>query len=151
MSDLIKVFVYGTLKPGEVKHSLCASQVEAARPAIAHGQLYHLPLGYPAMTLDEAGTVHGFVLSFSDPTILSILDDYEQHAPEYFQIHAPDLSLEAYQYRRLQIQTFDPDHTPRDLAWCYVMTYQQIQSLRGHLVSNGNWTRNWSNLESVSC
>jgi gamma-glutamylcyclotransferase (GGCT)/AIG2-like uncharacterized protein YtfP len=150
MSDLIKVFVYGTLKPGEVKYSLCVNQVEAPRSAIVQGQLYHLPLGYPAMALDETGIVHGFVLSFSDSAILQALDDYEQHAPDYFQIHAPDLSLEAHQYRRLQIATFHPDHTPLDLAWCYVMTSQQITTLGGRLVSSGTWTRNWANLESVS-
>jgi hypothetical protein len=102
------------------------------------------------MTLEEVGTVQGFVLSFSDPAILAVLDDYEQHAPEYFQIHAPDLSLEAHQYQRLQIETFDLDQRPLTLAWSYVMTSQQIQSLRGHLVSSGEWIRNWGGLESVS-
>ncbi len=150
MSDIIKVFVYGTLKPGEVQHQLCVNQIEKPRPAIVQGQLYHLPFGYPAMTLDEKGIVHGFVLSFSDPAILQILDDYEQHAPEYFQTHAPDLSLEAHQYHRLQIATFHPDQSPLDFAWCYVMTSQQITALRGRLVSNGDWTRSWSNLESIS-
>ncbi|MGQ9872520.1 gamma-glutamylcyclotransferase family protein [Leptodesmis sp.] len=145
MSDLIKVFVYGTLKPGEVKHSLCVNQAAAPYPAIVQGQLYHLPLGYPAMTLDKAGIVHGFVLSFSDSAILQTLDEYEQHAPEYFQEHAPDLSLEAHQYRRLQIATFHLDHSPLDLAWCYVMTSQQITALRGRWVASGDWTRNWAN------
>lgn len=151
MSDLIKVFVYGTLKPGEVKHSLCVDQTEEPRPAIAQGQLYHLPLGYPAMTLGEKGIVHGFLLTFSNSTILQTLDYYEQHAPEYFQTYAPDLSPEVYQYQRLQIATFNPDQSPLDLAWCYVMTSQQITGLRGHLVDSGKWSRNGLNLESVSC
>lgn len=142
MSDLIRIFVYGTLKPGESKHSLCVSQIEEPQPAIAQGQLYHLPFGYPAMTPDEPGIVHGFVLSFSDATILQDLDDYEQHDPASFQIHAPDLSLQAHQYRRLQIATFHPDQFPLDRAWCYVMTSQQIKALRGQLVSSGKWTRN---------
>ncbi|NET53980.1 MAG: gamma-glutamylcyclotransferase, partial [Merismopedia sp. SIO2A8] len=42
-----KVFVYGTLKPGEVNYDqYCASKVVEEIRAIAFGELFDLPIGY---------------------------------------------------------------------------------------------------------
>lgn len=135
---MLDVFVYGTLKPGERNHQICASSVVEARPAIASGQLYALPLGYPSMTLGT-GTVHGVILSFADAGILDVLDAYEQHDPEAFRCHAPDLSIAQYQYDRVQIKTYDQAQRFLGCAWSYVMSLEQIQRLGGIWLPDGQW------------
>lgn len=133
------VFVYGTLKPGAVNHAVCDRFVVATQPAIAHGRLYHLPFGYPAMTLDQTGIVHGFILSFADPAILEILDEFEQHDPLTFHQIVPERSLAAHQYHRVCLETFTPRHSFLADAWGYTMTVQQIHALGGIEIVDGNW------------
>ena len=59
--NYIQVFVYGTLKPGEVNYQLyCAESVVEFFPAVAKGLLYKLPIGYPAMTRGDRNVL-GFV------------------------------------------------------------------------------------------
>lgn len=137
--SLIQVFVYGTLKVGERNYPVCADRVTAFQPAIALGQLYALPLGYPAMT---AGTtpIQGFVLSFQDREILPILDQLELHDPEEFQRHAPGLLLDEHQYNRQPIQTVNPGQRKLGIAWAYLMTPQQAQRLGGVLLPEGIWS-----------
>ena len=66
----MKVFVYGTLKPGECNYRrYCEGKVVEALPAIARGQLFALPIGYPAMVAGE-GIVCGFLLRFANCGIL---------------------------------------------------------------------------------
>lgn len=77
-TTLLKVFVYGTLKPGESyyqKYGLdCLSQAEKAT---AIGSLYHLPrYHYPAMGKGY-NTVWGYVLQISHPRVLNELDYLE--------------------------------------------------------------------------
>jgi gamma-glutamylcyclotransferase (GGCT)/AIG2-like uncharacterized protein YtfP len=139
---MIRVFTYGTLKPGEINHRVCAAHVVETQPAIAIGRLYHLPFDYPAMTLEEQGVVQGYVLTFSEPEILAALDDFEQHDPETFQQVAPGQSLTANQYSRLLLNVFTPDQIPLKPAWSYVMTRSQIQQLQGIPVPNGWWQGN---------
>lgn len=134
---MIRVFTYGTLKPGEINHRVCAADVVEVQPAIAIGRLYHLPFEYPAMTLEEKGIVQGYVLTFSQPEILAALDQFEQHDPETFQQVAPRQSLDDSQYSRLLLNVFTPHQTPLDPAWGYVMTRSQIEQLQGVPVPNG--------------
>ncbi len=141
MSKFIHFFVYGTLKPGEINYRICADFVVEAQPAIAQGQLYHLPFGYPAMTVDEVGTVHGYILSFRDPVILTILDEFEQHSPELFQQLLPGESYADNQYTRQQFPVITPKRSPV-IAWGYVMSPNQISRLRGTPVPGGQWSGN---------
>jgi gamma-glutamylcyclotransferase (GGCT)/AIG2-like uncharacterized protein YtfP len=84
----LNVFVYGTLKPEEVNYQrYCAGKVVEEKRAIAFGQLFDLPLGYPAMTLGES-PVQGYLLTLADPTVLSILDEIGRLRP------APDAGRE---------------------------------------------------------
>lgn len=140
ISTSVNVFVYGTLKPNEINHSVCADYVEECHPAIAHGLLYHLPFGYPAMTPTEAGVVQGYVLVFTNPIVLSVLDDFEQHDPEKFRYYAPGQSLVANQYQRQLLQAYTPDHYPAWLAWSYVMTVEQISRVNGIAAPSGCWS-----------
>jgi gamma-glutamylcyclotransferase (GGCT)/AIG2-like uncharacterized protein YtfP len=135
----IHVFVYGTLQPGERGYQLCAKQAISVDPAIARGQLYHLPLGYPALAIAGNDLVYGYRLSFADASILQLLDDYERHAPELFAQSLPGEYLDENQYTRQEIATFDFDQTTSITAWSYVMTTRQIQRLGGTLVPEGRW------------
>jgi gamma-glutamylcyclotransferase (GGCT)/AIG2-like uncharacterized protein YtfP len=60
----VRVFVYGTLKPGEANYQrYCAGKVVDAERTSVLGKLFALPMGYPAMTLGEY-SVHGAGDSF---------------------------------------------------------------------------------------
>lgn len=135
-APLIRVFVYGTLKPGEVNHRVCEPYVVAAHPAIAPGRLYQLPFDYPAMTPDDPGEVQGCLLTFTDPRILGILDAFEQHDPDVFQRLLPDRDIHHHQYQRQQIAL----RSPTESAWAYVMTRHQIEQLNGIAVPSGQWS-----------
>jgi gamma-glutamylcyclotransferase (GGCT)/AIG2-like uncharacterized protein YtfP len=153
--SLLKVFVYGTLKPGQASYqAYCLDKVIDARAAIARGQLFSLPAGYPAMTLGE-GQVHGFVLLFKDHATLSQLDDYE----DYQVGRSPQHNL----YERRLIETFAPTgqfsygDTPRfaaggrherrsfstgkslGSAWAYLMSLEKVHHLKGTLLPEGQW------------
>lgn len=136
---MIRVFTYGTLKPGEVNHRVCAPDVVEAHPAIAIGRVYHLPFDYPAMTLEEPGVVHGYVLTFAIPGILAKLDQFEQHDQATFERVAPGHSFAANQYSRQLLSIFTPKQAPLEPAWGYVMTREQIHRLNGQLVPGGCW------------
>lgn len=129
--DFLKVFVYGTLKPGEVNYQrYCAGKVATATPAIARGQLFVLSLGYPAMTAGTQ-TVHGFLLYFDDPAILSRLDALEDFVP--------GRSPEQNEYQREMITVFDSEGQPLADAWTYLMHPNRVQQLGGVLISTGIW------------
>lgn len=125
------IFVYGTLKPGEVNYQrYCAGKVLSAQRAIAFGQLYALPFGYPAMVPGDC-PVHGFVLA-ADTEILSTLDwleGYDSNQP-----------TTANEYVRQQIETYNLDFQPLTAAWVYLMTLQQVQTLGGLLLPDGWWS-----------
>lgn len=127
---LIKVFVYGTLKPGECNyHRYCEGKVIKAEEAIAFGQLFHLcELGYPGMILGE-GKVRGVVLSFTDPNIFQTIDVLEGYDP-----HRP---AEANEYNRQQISVFTITGTSMGLAWAYIMTPQRVTWRGGIFLPEG--------------
>ncbi len=128
----LKIFVYGTLKPGEVNYQrYCAGKVVEEKRVIALGQLFDLPLGYPAMTPGES-PVQGFVLTFTDPTLLSLLDKLEDYEPQR--------ALEENEYYRQQIETYDFEGQTLGLAWAYLMTSEQVQRFQGVPILSGWWS-----------
>jgi gamma-glutamylcyclotransferase (GGCT)/AIG2-like uncharacterized protein YtfP len=130
--SLLKVFVYGTLKPGEYNYQrYCAGKVVAAQPATAFGRLFALPVGYPAMTAGEE-TVCGVLLSFSDPAVLQDLDQLEDYDPH--RLPAQN------EYNRVQIEVFDLSGQMLDFAWVYLMTPEQVERRGGVLVASGCWS-----------
>jgi len=129
--DGLRVFVYGTLKPGEPNYQrFCSGKVVEVRTAIAQGQLFKLPAGYPAMT-SGLGWVHGFVLTFADSKVLSELDDYE----DYQVGQPPHFNL----YQRQPIQTFGLNGQQLRPAWVYLMALERVHDLRGILLPDGYW------------
>ncbi|MGB3534426.1 MAG: gamma-glutamylcyclotransferase [Microcoleaceae cyanobacterium] len=128
-----EVFVYGTLKPGEYNYQrYCQQYVIQTHCAIAYGQLFQLPMGYPAMITGE-GVVQGAILSFPNPSILQALDRLEDYHPQ----RPPEQN----QYQRQQIQTYTLDHQPLKQVWAYLMTIQSIQQFQGAtLIPSGCWS-----------
>lgn len=127
----MKVFVYGTLKPGECNYlRYCEGKVVDACPAIARGQLFALPAGYPAMISGE-GRVYGFLLCFADSAILDDLDRLEDYHP--------GRSPAQNEYQRQEIEIFDLNFQPLGTAWVYFMLPDRVRSLGGISLPYGTW------------
>jgi gamma-glutamylcyclotransferase (GGCT)/AIG2-like uncharacterized protein YtfP len=140
----INIFVYGTLQPGHRPYqTLCQKYPHEIERAIVYGELYHLPIGYPAIITGGDRPIYGHQLRFQDPEILKILDDYEQHDPIALQRHYPQLdcswAMTALAYDRQSIATFSPEGQPLEQSWAYTMTIAQIQHLQGQPIPNGKW------------
>ena len=130
--NYIQVFVYGTLKPGEVNYQFyCDEYVVQFFPAVAKGLLYKLPVGYPAMTKGNSN-VYGFVLSFQSPKVLSKLDKLE----DYCQERAP----EENEYQRQIIDTFSSDGKYLARVWSYLMSPEKEELLNAQILPGGFWT-----------
>ena len=107
--------------------------------AIALGQLYNLPLGYPAMTPGES-PVQGYLLTFTDPGVLTILDELEDYDPNQMP--------EQNEYNRQQIETYNLSGQPLGFAWVYLMTAKRVQRLGGILIPSGCWSSSISTFPS---
>ncbi len=129
--ELLRVFVYGTLKPGEENYPrYCQDAVVEAVEAIAFGTLYSLPMGYPAMTRGTS-PVYGYLLTFADFSVLEELDWLEDYDPT----RPPD----ANEYHRDEIEVFSPDQRSLGLAWVYRMSTVQATQMGGTVLVEGNW------------
>jgi gamma-glutamylcyclotransferase (GGCT)/AIG2-like uncharacterized protein YtfP len=132
MADLCRLFVYGTLKPGERAFDrFCRPYAIAVEPAQVRGRLYHLSPGYPAMTLEPGGWVRGVVLRFQSEMPLTPIDRFEDYDPE-----RPDRS----EYSRLQLPTYSLDEQPLGVAWVYVMQPARVAHLLGQWLPEGHWS-----------
>jgi gamma-glutamylcyclotransferase (GGCT)/AIG2-like uncharacterized protein YtfP len=132
-SPLLRVFVYGTLKPGEANYQkYCADKVISTTPAIALGELFALPMGFPAMTSGNK-PVHGYLLCFSDLEILTELDDLEDYLPT----RAESDNL----YNRQFIEIYNRQWQSLGLAWAYIMTKHLIGQLGGVVQIDGCWSQ----------
>lgn len=127
----IRVFVYGTLKPGyENYNRYCLGRDVVHTPAIARGLLFQLPMGYPAMTVGE-GWVQGFCLRFHDAQLLMALDQLEDFDPT----RPPHKN----EYQRAWIEIYTPEYQPLGQCWGYQMWASKIQDLRGIPIPSGVW------------
>ena len=128
----LKVFVYGTLKPGECNYPrYCAGKVVEEKKAIAYGQIFHLPnFGYPAMTLGE-DKVEGYLLTFANPDVIYHLDSLEN----YDEGRSRSKNL----YDRQQIEVYDLEGRSLGLAWAYFMTTAQVTGFDGVSLPSGCW------------
>jgi gamma-glutamylcyclotransferase (GGCT)/AIG2-like uncharacterized protein YtfP len=127
----VRVFVYGTLKPGEANYErYCKNHCKVVE-AMVLGQLYDLSLGYPALTAGNL-PVYGFLLSFTDPDILATLDELEDYDPA--------CPPEQNEYVRIKTAVFSLARQPVGWAWTYCMTQSQIQQFGGVLLPQGKWS-----------
>ncbi|MBW4482253.1 MAG: gamma-glutamylcyclotransferase [Tildeniella torsiva UHER 1998/13D] len=130
-NSLCGLFVYGTLKPGEKAFAnFCEPFAIAAQPAQTLGRLYHLPLGYPAMTL-EPGWVQGFLLTLSNADAIAAIDNFEEYYPD-----RPENS----EYQRSLQTVYDLNQRSLVMAWVYTMSPEQVDSLGGLWLPQGYWT-----------
>ncbi|MFN6560778.1 MAG: gamma-glutamylcyclotransferase [Nostoc sp. ChiSLP01] len=131
-SDLVQVFVYGTLKPGEANYKrFCAGKIVDAKKAFVKGKLFALPMGYPAMTLGNS-QVHGYLVSFANPAILNQLDVLEGYHP------ARDVSENLYS--RKTIEVYQGEWLSLGWAWVYLMSLERVDQLGGVLQPDGWWS-----------
>ena len=138
MESWLRVFVYGTLKPGGRYHQRCCGDfLTEATPAFVRGRLYDFPqLGYPAMTAGE-DWVKGFLLTFRQSAavcadVLKRLDQLEN----YSEARPP----EENDYQRCQRPVFRLDREPWITAWTYKMTIERMRSYGGVYVPGGEWS-----------
>ncbi|MEH2420690.1 MAG: gamma-glutamylcyclotransferase [Nostoc sp.] len=131
-SDLVQVFVYGTLKPGEANYKrYCAGKVVNVKRAFVQGKLFALPVGYPAMTLGDS-QVYGYLLSFPNSKILNQLDVLEDYQP--------NRQMPENLYNRQIIEVYEPQLLSLGWAWVYLMTLDQVEQLGGLLQAGGWWS-----------
>lgn len=132
-TNLLKVFVYGTLKPGERNYQYyCADRVVEVQEAIAYGKLFALPLGYPAAIFPENYLVRGYVLSLLNFTVLAALDELEDYLP--------DRASSQNDYQRHQVEVYNSNLDPLGKVWTYSMSPQKIAAYGGVFLKNGWWS-----------
>jgi gamma-glutamylcyclotransferase (GGCT)/AIG2-like uncharacterized protein YtfP len=131
-SQQVRVFVYGTLKPGEANYQkYCVDKVININRAVTLGKLFALPMGYPAMTLGE-DKVHGYLLAFSDPDVL--------HALDYLEDYQPTRPVSENLYNRQQTEVYTQQGEPLGWAWVYLMSLELIEQFNGTLITDGWWS-----------
>jgi gamma-glutamylcyclotransferase (GGCT)/AIG2-like uncharacterized protein YtfP len=115
---MLRVFVYGTLKPGQSNHSAyCGDRTIAVQTAKVRGQLFDLPMGY--------------LLSFTDEAVLADLDRLEDYSS--------DRSSHENEYQREWIEVFDGAERSQGFAWAYFMSLEKVEQSGGTLVADGEW------------
>ncbi|ACK73498.1 AIG2 family protein [Gloeothece citriformis PCC 7424] len=130
----MKVFVYGTLKPGECNYPFyCAGKVNETIEAYTYGKLFHLPsYGYPGMTIGN-DKVRGVLLTFKDNSALIELDQLEDYDPG-----RPMIKNEYY---REEILVYTLAGELIGKVWSYLMMPEKIEQLAGVFIASGWWTQ----------
>ena len=132
-NDENRVFVYGTLKPGEDNFGhFCYGKYLSMVDAYTYGDIYDLPLGFPAM-VESKNKAYGVVYEFVDKETtkqIDILEGYNE-----------DLPYENNLYYKKQIRVFNKEGKNLGLAWAYFMNINRVLACGGHLVKDGNWSR----------
>lgn len=110
-----RVFVYGTLLPGEHWWHVVEPWVIGAEAATCTGSLWDTGAGYPAARFDDDGTIHGAVLDLLPGRVAEALAELDTFEDEY---------------RRVEVET------DRGRAWAYEWD-QSFDSLR--LIPSGRF------------
>lgn len=64
-----RVFVYGTLMPGDCRWHLIAHDVLALHRATVRGRIFDTGLDYPGARFELDGSIHGWVLELREATL----------------------------------------------------------------------------------
>ena len=124
---LEKIFVYGTLMHGELRHpTLVDCSIGEGRPATARGSLLDL-VDYPGMIAGDEGVIHGEVYQIDQvyPT-LQTLDSIEG-------FYGYDSNHSLFTRTIVQIDTGQG----HEWAWAYV--YNKEVGMEYQTVRSGNW------------
>ena len=124
MNECFRLFVYGHLRRGQVGHALLGLETKTLwlGTAQVHGLLYDLG-DYPGLILGGRKVVHGELISFDDPSLWSLLDDYENCDPK---------NPAASEYRRLEIDAVGGGAR----AWTYVYN---LATADRPVIASGIW------------
>lgn len=128
---MLSIFVYGTLKPGQSNYGCCRDRLLSAEVAMVRGQLFDLPLGYPAMTLGNQW-VKGYRLLFPDEQILLTLDELEDYS-----FYRP--SSRDNEYQRVWVDIFSCQGERLGSGWTYRMDIDRVQLYHGRPIDSGEW------------
>lgn len=132
MKPDLKVFVYGTLKPGgHYWPEFCEGKVISQTPAKIRGELYDLHVGYPGLVLQGDNWVYGYILKFGKERDLDRLDYLEGFVP-----NRPESQNE---YNRLKVNCFDQDGNELEEVWTYEITASTAARHEGTRIENGKW------------
>lgn len=111
-----RLFVYGTLKPGEERWPMIADLVADAGRATASGTLVATSHGWPAATFDGEDTIHGQLLQPREGAAEELLErcDHIEGEGRLFRrtviaVEGPDGPVNAVAYEWL-----GPDQPPGD-------------------------------------
>lgn len=130
--NMVQVFVYGTLKPGEANYqNYCGGKVVRAIASYTWGTLYALPMGYPGMTVGKS-KVSGVLLTFTTADILKSLDRLE----DYQENRAAQLN----EYYRQLVPVYSLEDELLGKAWSYFMNRAKVEQYHGVLIDSGCWT-----------
>lgn len=131
LSDL-RVFVYGTLKPGgRYWPRFCEGKVAEPVVAKVRGRLYDLPAGYPALVAGGQDWAQGHLLTFRSEVDFAEVDRLEGYDP-----WGPPADND---YQRIRVDSFTPGGEPLGSVWTYVMDGARVHGLGGSLVEDGDW------------
>ena len=123
MSEAFRLFVYGQLRRGQIGHERLGLErrTKWLGPARLHGRLYDFG-DYPGLILGGSDIVYGELLSFDDPALWAVLDEYED-----CDLERPALS----EYRRVEIDLLDGAR---------VWTYEYNRPIgSASVVAGGDW------------
>lgn len=103
MSDFsARLFVYGTLKPGEPLWPTLSPYALAWEPVAAEGRLWDTGRGYPCVRFDAGGGAVPGVLVTVDPTraeeVIGLLDEVEDEGRLYRRVVVSTSGGEAWAY-----------------------------------------------------
>ncbi len=134
--ELLKIFVYGSLKPGEINYNYyCDGKVIEIIEANIRGKLFDLPLGYPAAVEGE-GKIEGFLYTFHQLDILASIDELEGYQASR--------SLNENEYYRKVVPIYDSKDGFLTEAWTYFMTPEKVKQTGGIPLFSTYWSRETS-------
>lgn len=122
------LFIYGSMAEGMVHFDKIKDFIVSAVPAVAHGAIYRLKVGFPAMTLDGSDLIHGNLVEIKSSELLwHLLDSFYGYNPQ-----DPSKSL----YHREAVNVLANDKI--SVAWVYVLPKDQIPA-NAQLIVGGDW------------
>lgn len=117
-----RLFVYGTLRPGEAAHALLAPHITSSRSATIAGALFAFAEGHPGALSGPGGRIAGDVVDLIDADrAFAALDPYE--GPEFAR-------------QIVEVTLADGEHMP---AWCYVLADDALAAAAAP-IPGGDWT-----------
>lgn len=122
------LFIYGSLAEGMVHFDKIRDFIVSVVPAVAHGTVYRLKVGYPAMVLGGQDLIHGNLVELKPSEMLwHLLDGFYGYNQQ-----EPSKSL----YVRDAINVLA--NSTVSTAWVYVLPADKIPA-NAQVIPGGDW------------